>query len=87
MQFWTEIIDFVNYNEGYREIRNYPETAFLTRNEWQGIHFTNRYGEYCILLSNGHIVINPIEVFEMDKPDWVLVEVNEAALELIKDSL
>lgn len=83
-KFWSNIIDFVPYEEGYEEINSYPEEAFLTRKEWNGVHYINRHKEYCILLKNGEIIINPIEVFKMDEPDWILVEVDEKTMKLIK---
>lgn len=86
-KYWTMVVDFVSYSEGYRELRDYPETTFLTRKEWGGIHYINRYGEYCILLKTGQIIINPVEVYKTDEPDWILVEATEEALRLIQEDI
>lgn len=82
-KYWTQVNDFVDYWEGYSTILNNPETEFLTRKAWKGVHYFNRFGEYCILLKTGQIITNPVEVYDTYEDDWVMVDVSDEAMDLI----
>lgn len=50
--------------------------AIITRPEWEGYHF--RYFEnYGIRLANGEVIMNPEEVFDTDKKDWMVVDIKD----------
>lgn len=50
--------------------------AMITRPDWKGYHF--RYFEnYGIRLANGDIVLNPKEILDTDKKDWMIVDTND----------
>lgn len=51
--------------------------AMITRPEWKGYHF--RYFEnYGIRLANGEVILNPEEIYDMDKKDWMIVDIYDA---------
>lgn len=82
-KFWINFNDFVTYSKGYDILDSNRECVFMTRKEWNGVHYINRWGEYCILLRTGEIIVNPIEVFKKDEGDWILVEITEEAKQII----
>lgn len=50
--------------------------SIITRPEWDGYHF--RYFEnYGIRLANGEIILNPEEVYDTDKKDWMIVDIHD----------
>lgn len=84
-KFWTTFNDFVTHAEGYDILNSERERAFLTRKEWYGVHYINRWGEYCILLRTGEIIVNPIEVYKTNEEDWILVDITDEAKLLIEN--
>lgn len=56
--------------------------AFITRPEWDGVHFMVK-DDYFILTKDNNLIANPKEVYDLDKSDWMIVEVTDEAKELI----
>ena len=86
-RYWNNIEDFLDYHTAYREMNMNRERTFATRKEWDGVHYINRYGEYCILLKTGEIIVNPIEIMKMDEPDWIIVDISDEARMLINNHI
>ena len=84
-KFWSFVEDFVSYAKAYEEMVWNREEVFVTRKEWNGVHYINRWGEYCILLKTGEIIVNPIEILEKDEPDWIIVEITDEARRIIEN--
>lgn len=57
--------------------------AIITRPEWKGYHF--RYFEnYGIRLANGKVILNPKEIYDTDKKDWMIVDIyDEDEIEMV----
>ncbi|MGL5329957.1 MAG: hypothetical protein ACRDD7_11860 [Peptostreptococcaceae bacterium] len=53
---------------------------YITREEYSGFLFKNHYGETCILLKTGEVLINPAEIQNTDKDDWFNVSITKDAL-------
>lgn len=85
MKYWErEIFKNLKYNEAERAIRNTTPTHYITRPEWEGVHFYNKYGDYCILLKSGEVVVEPEEIYDTDKQDWMVVSITEQAVEILQ---
>lgn len=82
-KYWDKIVCYWDYPEVYKAMNEYREVLFVTRKEWDGVHYINRWGEYCILLKTGDIVVDPIEIYKKDEPDWIEVEITEEARTII----
>lgn len=56
--------------------------AFITRPEWDGVHFMVK-DDYFILTKENKLIANPKDVYDLEKDDWMLVEATDHAKELI----
>ena len=54
--------------------------AIITRSEWDGFHLMFM-GNYVIYTKDGQIIINPKEIYDKDKNDWILVIPTQEAFE------
>jgi hypothetical protein len=72
------------YWKALEYVKKYPGKAFITRPNWDGIHFITKQGDYAILLKTGEIMVKPENIMDMDKSDWMLVNPTKRAIELIK---
>ena len=52
------------------------EGAIITRPEWKGYHF-RYFNNYGIRLANGEVILNPKEVYDKDKKDWMIVDIQD----------
>ena len=50
--------------------------AVATRPEWDGFHFIF-FGNYIIFTKDKKIIINPENIYDIDKNDWILVTPTE----------
>lgn len=56
----------------------------FTRPEWDGFHFLNKKGRYCIMFKDKHVEeVEIFKVWDRDKDDWIEVVPNAAALEVL----
>ena len=72
----------LTYGQAKELIKKF-QPYYATRPCWEGVHFYDIYGNYCILLSTGEVLINPEEIHDTNKVDWQIVVINEEALEQI----
>lgn len=85
MKFWRRVIDSErSYESALNYIKTYPASSYITRPEWDGIHFISKDGSYCILLKNGEILIDESEVWSTDKNDWLVVTITDEAVKLLE---
>jgi hypothetical protein len=54
--------------------------AIITRDEWSGFHFLFM-GNYIIYTKDREIIINPEEIYDKDKEDWMAVLPTQEAFE------
>lgn len=52
------------------------EGAIITRPEWKGYHF-RYFKNYGIRLANGEVIMNPEEIYDTDKKDWMIVDIQD----------
>lgn len=83
-KYWSEIEEYVTYEDALIEMHCSREVVFATRKCWSGVHYINRLGEYCILLKNGEIIVEPQTIFDKNEIDWVIVEITEEARNIIE---
>jgi hypothetical protein len=84
MKYWDrEIITNLTYAEAHRGIKNTSEVHYATRPEWNGVHFYDYDGDYCILLHTGELLINPKELMDKDKTDWMIVTITDEGEDLL----
>lgn len=57
---------------------------FFTRLEWHGFHYIKDDNTYLILNKDKEILINPLEIYDIDKNDWVLVDITIEAFNILK---
>jgi hypothetical protein len=85
MKFWRRII---NNNKSYEDalnyIKTYPASSYITRPEWDGIHFISKDGSYCILLKTGQLLIDVPEAWSTDKTDWIIVTITDETVKLLE---
>lgn len=82
MKYWREIVEEnLPYEEAKKHIRNYPALAFITRKEWDGVHFYSKKLVYCILLNTGEVIENCDDIYCKDSNDWMIVTPNYKTLE------
>ena len=64
----------LTYEQALNALRE--EGAIITRPKWKGYHF--RYFEnYCIRLASGKVLVNPEEIYDTDKKDWMIVDIQD----------
>ena len=51
--------------------------VIITRPEWKGYHF-RYFKHYGIRLADGEIILNPKEIYDTDKNDWMIVDVEDS---------
>lgn len=86
MKFWEQIISKnVSYDYALNYIKSYKGTSYITRPEWDGVHFISKNNEYCILLKTGEVLIDESEVYDKDKNDWLIVTITDKAVKLLED--
>lgn len=84
MKYWeNKISTDLEYEVAKRQIRVY-RPYYTTRPEWDGVHFYSKRGEYCILLKTGEVLINPKEIQDADKKDWMIVTITDEAVKILK---
>lgn len=85
MKFWKRVIDNERtYESALNYIKAYPASSYITRPEWDGIHFIAKDGSYCILLKTGELLIDEKEVWSTDKSDWIVVTITDEAVKLLE---
>lgn len=64
----------LTYEQALDALKN--QGAIITRPVWKGYHF--RYFEhYGIRLESGEIILNPDEIYDTDKKDWMIVDIRD----------
>lgn len=89
MKYWDNILlQGLSYDKAVSEshILDGDVQSFITRPEWDGVHFMVK-DDYYILLKDGSILRNPKEIYSERKNDWMIVTITAEALEIIKLSL
>lgn len=51
--------------------------VIITRPEWKGYHF-RYFNHYGIRLADGEIILNPKEIYDTDKNDWMIVDLEDS---------
>lgn len=84
MKYWEVVIaDNYTYEDAESYIRNY-QPSYCTRPEWEGVHFYNIYGHYCILFKDGRVEIDVDDVWSKEESDWMIVSITDEAVEQIE---
>lgn len=85
MRFWNKIISKNLSHEKANELIKDFRPYYTTREEWDGVHFYNKEGQYCILFKDGHVEVDMFEkAWAKDKNDWMIVTVTENAVGILK---
>lgn len=63
------------------------ENKYFTREGWEGIHFYNVKGEFCILTKEEELLVDVPKKFikGQEQKDWMFVEPTKHALDLIRE--
>lgn len=69
------ILDCLTYEKALEYLN---KGMYITRPEWDGYHYRNSNGEYCIMLKDETILVEPNEIHDTDKDDWMVVMLNGA---------
>lgn len=86
MKLWKEIIaSDKSYTEALEHIESNPSTSYITRPEWEGVHFIANGKRYCILLKTGEVLLDKVKVYNMDKMDWLIVTLTDESIKILKD--
>ena len=86
MKYWDKaIVKDLSYDEAEKQAKE-NRLCYITRPEWEGFHFYDKLGDYCILLKNGDLVIFPKEIYDKDKNDWMVVSITDDALEILQEA-
>jgi hypothetical protein len=85
MKYWDMVI---NRNLTFEAATNLAQYGagiyFMTRPEWDGVHFYNRQGVYCILFKDGHVEIDMLDkAWDKDKNDWMVVTLSTEGYEIL----
>lgn len=83
-KIWDEIIDRGNYKQIYKVVKENKTESFMTRMEWDGVHFLTKNGTYAILLKSGEVLVNPNSVYRTDYDDWLLVTITDEATDILQ---
>lgn len=51
--------------------------ALISRPEWKGYHF-RYFDNYGIRMADGEVIVNPKEVYDTDKNDWMVIDVDDS---------
>ena len=51
--------------------------AMITRPEWKGYHF-RYFDNYGIRMADGEVIVNPSEIHDKDKVDWMVIDVDDS---------
>ncbi|MDV3426601.1 MAG: hypothetical protein LIR50_05360 [Bacillota bacterium] len=89
MKYWDHVITKeLTFNQAKDQIHKY-KPYYMTRPEWDGVHFYDKFGEYNILFKDGHVEYNMIDkAWDKDKSDWMIVTITDEALQiLVKNNL
>ena len=87
MKYWEYILDS-NLSFGVAEhlIHKY-KPYYMTRLEWDGMHFYDKYGRYSILFRDGHVEHNMYnKAWGKDKNDWMIVTITDEAVEILENN-
>lgn len=86
MKYWEDILKInLKFNEAEELIHKYSP-YYMTRLEWDGVHFYDKQGKYSILFTDGHIEHNMFNVvWDKDKDDWAIVTITDLAVKILKD--
>ena len=60
--------------------------VFITRPEWDGVHFMVK-DDYFILTKDKQMIVNPKNVYSLDKNDWMIVTIDDSIKDLINNSV
>ena len=76
------ISEKLSYNEALNRLTN-KKAKFITRPEWSGVHFLSKEGKYCILLKTGGLIIDPEEKYDINKDDWIVVNITSEGYNIL----
>ncbi len=86
-KFWDKVLlQGLSYDKAVKESFLVEGDSFITRPEWNGVHFMVK-DDYFILLKDGSILRNPEDVHGLDKEDWMIVTITAEASKIIRYSL
>lgn len=85
MKFWEEVVAVdKSYVSALEHIEDNPSTSYITRPEWEGVHFIAKGKRYCILLKTGEVLLDKLKVYDTDKNDWLIVTITDEAIKILK---
>ena len=67
----------LTYEQALYELRE--NGAMISRPEWKGYHF-RYFNNYGIRLANGEVMVNPEEIYDTDKNDWMVIDVDDSEI-------
>lgn len=74
----------LTYEQAQKRLEEKGE--IITRPCWLGYHF-RYFDNYCIRLANGEIIVNPEEIYDKDKEDWMVIDVEIPEVEYVIQKL
>lgn len=87
MRRWETVLCKNATYEQARKLLDKFSSCYITRREWDGVHFLNANKDYCILLKTGEILVNPENIMDTDKNDWMLVTVKISTIREITQQM
>lgn len=72
------LFDNLSYEEAYSLMNRSKLILVITRPDWEGYHFEDRYeGDtglgYIILTKEDNLIVNPKEIYNKESKDWQVV--------------
>lgn len=86
MLFWKDVVKSnLSFDEAHEHIKNNKSASYITRPDWDGVQFYNKFGEYCILFKDGHIKSNMLDkVYKKKANDWMIVSITDEAIRILQ---
>ena len=80
LQYSTQNVMYrgLTYDEAYSLMKRNELMTVITRPEWEGYHFDDRFEGgtnlgYMILTKDDKLIVNPKEIYNKDARDWQVV--------------
>ena len=88
-QYSSVVAKDLSFTYAKRYIEDNKGYTFISRPEWEGIHFISKQGEWCIYTKNNELIKNvPLKAIQFqDKKGWMVVKIREDIIDDIIDLL
>ena len=88
-QYSSVVAKDLSFTYAKRYIEDNKGYTFISRPEWEGIHFISKQGEWCIYTKSGELIVDvPLEaVQKQNERGWMIVKPSYFTLNDLDDYL